>query len=95
MIIVGIILLDIGVQGLHVLNQGRIYQYQAQVRARVTTAYMTAYFLGGSVGSLLALTVFPHVGWSGVCTAGGVLFAGTAALWFRDRDAKPSADLIT
>lgn len=94
-IIVGIILLDIGVQGLHVLNQGRIYQYQAQVRARVTTAYMTAYFFGGSVGSLLALTVFPHVGWSGVCIAGGVLFAGTAALWFRDRDAKPSADLIT
>jgi len=56
---------------------------------------MTAYFVGGSVGSLLALTVLPHVGWTGVCVAGGVLFTLTAALWFRDRDAKPSPDLVT
>ncbi|MDT0260885.1 hypothetical protein [Jatrophihabitans lederbergiae] len=61
----------------------------------MTTAYMTAYFVGGSVGSLLALTVLPHVGWTGVCVAGGVLFTLTAALWFRDRDAKPSPDLVT
>ncbi len=46
LLIVGILLVDAGIQGVHVLNQGRIYAFPPEIRSRVTTAYMTSFFLG-------------------------------------------------
>jgi predicted MFS family arabinose efflux permease len=45
MLIVGILVLDIGVQGLQVTNQSMIYQLGHSVRSRVTSAYMVCYFV--------------------------------------------------
>ncbi|MEV8515413.1 MFS transporter [Dactylosporangium sp. NPDC051484] len=84
-LVIGIVLLDIGVQGVHVLNQTRIYVYEPAIRARVTTAYMTAYFLGGAFGGGLAVSLVPRAGWAGVCIAGGALAAVTTLLWLTDR----------
>ncbi|MGD9484799.1 MFS transporter [Streptomyces sp. TRM70308] len=89
LVIVGILLLDIGVQGVHVLNQARIYGYPPQVRSRITTAYVTAYFLGGSAGGALAVLLYPQWGWSAVCAAGGVLTVLALILWVTDRTTPP------
>jgi predicted MFS family arabinose efflux permease len=91
LLIVGILLLDIGVQGLHVLNQARIYTYGPEVRSRVTTAYMSSYFLGGSLGGAIAVPLYDSAGWGGVCVAGAVLTALAAAVWLTDRTAARSA----
>ncbi|GAA1293676.1 MFS transporter [Saccharothrix xinjiangensis] len=88
-LLVGIVLLDVGVQGVHVLNQTQIYAYPDAVRARVTTAYMTSYFLGGALGGGLAVLLVQHAGWTGVCVAGGVLALLAAALWATDRGIAP------
>ncbi|MGW4807951.1 MFS transporter [Kitasatospora sp. NPDC004272] len=86
-LVLGIVLLDIGVQGVHVLNQGRIYLFPPQLRARTTTAYMSAYFLGGSAGGAVAVTLYPLWGWGGVCAAGAVMALAGLALWTTDRRA--------
>ncbi|MYU56623.1 MULTISPECIES: MFS transporter [Streptomyces] len=85
LVIAGILLLDVGVQGVHVLNQARIYGYRPQIRSRVTTAYMSAYFLGGSAGGALAVTLYPWLGWPGVCAVGGALGLAAIALWATER----------
>ena len=70
-IIVGIVLLDLGVQGTQILNQSTIYTLRPEARSRLTTAYMTCFFIGGAIGSAAAAAAYTHFGWSGVALAGG------------------------
>jgi predicted MFS family arabinose efflux permease len=69
-LIVGVILLDLGVQAGHVANQTRIYALIPEARSRLNTVYMVSYFLGGSLGSALGAWGWTHFGWTGVCVAG-------------------------
>ena len=54
MLIVGILLLDVGVQGLQVTNQSLIYRLAPDARSRINSAYMVCYFAGGALGSASA-----------------------------------------
>lgn len=71
--VVGIILLDLGVQGIHVSNQSRVYALLPHARNRLNTVYMTISFIGTSLGSAIGLWVWDGYGWTGVCIAGGLL----------------------
>ncbi|MEV5386575.1 MFS transporter [Streptomyces sp. NPDC052721] len=82
-IIAGVLVLDIGVQGLHVLNQRVIYDVDAAARNRVNSIYMTFYFLGGALGSALASFVWAGTGWTGVCLSGLGVTALATVLWAR------------
>jgi predicted MFS family arabinose efflux permease len=73
MLIVGILVLDIGVQGLQVTNQAMIYQLGHSVRSRVTSAYMVCYFAGGAIGSAIGASLYDSHQWAGVCVLGGGL----------------------
>lgn len=82
LLIVGVVVLDVGVQGLHVLNQHAIYTLAPAERARANSVYMIWYFGGGSIGSVLATAMWSAAGWSGVCvTAIGVAVVA-ALVWF-------------
>lgn len=74
-LVVGVILLDVGVQATHVSNQSLIFSLVPEARSRLNTVYMTAYFIGGSVGSLLGGLAWARGGWPGVCLVGTVLVA--------------------
>jgi predicted MFS family arabinose efflux permease len=76
-LIVGVVLLDVGVNGLHITNQGEIYRIRPEARSRITAAYMFIYFVGGAAGSVLAATFYSLAGWNGVCAVGAV-FGGAA-----------------
>lgn len=69
-IIAGIVLLDLGVQGVHVSNQTRIYAILPHARNRMNTVYMTVSFIGTSIGSGLGLWVWDVAHWGGACMAG-------------------------
>lgn len=69
----GIVLLDLAVQGIHILNQATIYARRPESRGRVTTIYMTTYFSGGAAGSAAAAAVYSSGGWSEVCLVGACL----------------------
>ncbi|WP_394523504.1 MFS transporter [Lacrimispora sp. JR3] len=69
-LIVGVILLDLGVQSCNVSNQTRIHQLSEEARNRITSVYMVSYFLGGALGSWLGTVSFQRFGWIGVCFIG-------------------------
>lgn len=85
-LILGIIVLDAGTQGLHITNQSVIYRLRPDARSRLTTAYMTANFAGGAVGSALSVALYTAGGWPGVCALGGAMGACALGIWIvRDR----------
>ncbi|MDB5235349.1 MAG: transporter permease [Hymenobacter sp.] len=69
-LVVGVILLDVGVQATHISNQSLIFSLVPEARSRLNTVYMTAYFTGGSVGSVAGGLAWMHGGWPGVCLLG-------------------------
>ncbi|HEY9261172.1 MFS transporter [Chitinophaga sp.] len=72
-IIVGIIAIDLGLQGIHVSNQTRIYTLLPEARNRLNTVFMTTSFIGTSLGSGIGLWVWSVAQWNGVCIAGTAL----------------------
>ncbi|WP_324678469.1 MFS transporter [Hymenobacter sp. GOD-10R] len=90
-LVVGIILLDVGVQGAHISNQSRIFALLPEARSRLNTVYMTAYFIGGSVGSVVGGAAWTTWHWPGVCAV-GLLFVLLAFLAnkFYGRSAEPA-----
>jgi predicted MFS family arabinose efflux permease len=75
-LLVGIVLLDFGVQSVHISNQSAIYALHPQARSRLTTAYMVAFFLGATGLSAVTALLYSSSGWEAVCALG----AGTAAV---------------
>lgn len=82
-LIVGILVLDLTVQGVHITNQTVIYRVQPDARNRLTAGYMTSYFIGGAAGSLLSASAWQHAGWTGVCVAGAIIAALNLLVWWR------------
>ncbi|WCE01217.1 MFS transporter [Streptomyces sp. HUAS 31] len=74
-LVVGTLLLDVGMQSGQVANLVRIYGLGADVRARLSTAYMTCAYLGGTAGSWLGARAYGDFGWLGVCALVAVLTA--------------------
>ena len=69
-LVIGVIVLDVGVQAAQISNQSRIYALKPEARSRVNTVYMVAYFIGGAGGSALASLAWHAMGWMGVCIVG-------------------------
>ncbi|WP_034949985.1 MFS transporter [Erwinia oleae] len=82
-LIVGIILLDLAVQGVHITNQSVIYREMPEARNRLTAGYMTSYFIGGAAGSLISASAYHFAGWTGVCAAGVILNVLNLLQWWR------------
>lgn len=73
--VVGVVLLDFGVQIALVSHQHLIYGLHPDYKSRLNAVFMTTMFLGGSLGSIGAATAWRHGGWVAVS-----LFGGAAAL---------------
>lgn len=82
-LIVGILVLDLTVQGVHITNQTVIYRVKPEARNRLTAGYMTSYFIGGAAGSLISASAWQHAGWSGVCGIGAIVAALNLLVWWR------------
>ncbi|THF73179.1 MFS transporter [Cohnella fermenti] len=80
-LILGIILFDLGVQGTQVSNQTRIYALDPSARSRLNTVQMVTTFLGGAIGSSLGSFAWKMWGWPGVCLTGGSAIALTFLIW--------------
>ena len=75
------ILITGGGQALHVTNQSEIYALDPTARSRITTAYMTSFFAGGTAGSALAATAYAASGWTAVVALGAAFAAIGVAFW--------------
>ncbi|WP_274650747.1 MFS transporter [Paenibacillus humicola] len=84
-LIIGVILLDLGVQGGQVSNQTRIYALLPDARSRLNTVYMVTSFVGGSLGSSFGTFAWSLWGWPGVCAVGGSLTILAFLVWLVHR----------
>ncbi len=82
-LILGILVLDVGTQGIQITNQAINYRIRPEARSRVNGAYMVCYFVGGAIGSFSAGAVLAGAGWYGICWLGagfGALLSASALL---------------
>ena len=81
-LIVGVIIMDMGVQATHISNQSIIFALIPEARNRLNTVYMVTYFLGGAMGSLFATLIWKYYQWNGVCAIGAALSIITPIIHF-------------
>lgn len=79
-LILGVILLDLGVQSALISHQHRVFSLDPTARSRITTLFMGGMFLGGAAGSAAAGAAWHLGGWNGVVLLGGALAALALAL---------------
>lgn len=80
-LVIGIILLDLAVQAVHVTNQGMILPLRAKARSRLTAGYMVFYSIGGASGSIASTQMYAYFGWGGVCLLGASVSAFALLFW--------------
>jgi len=66
-LIVGVLVLDMGQQTMHIGNQTRIFSLVVGARSRLNTVYMIVFFLGGAAGSAASTMAWARWQWTGVC----------------------------
>jgi predicted MFS family arabinose efflux permease len=88
-ILLGLVLLDFGVQGQNVLSQGAIYALGRETTGRVTTAYVTSNFVGGAIGSAAGAIAWSVDGWLPVCAVGFAIAATALLVWLTEPRPRP------
>lgn len=88
LLLVGIVLLDLGGQALHVTNQSMILRTSA-AHGRLIALYMLFYATGSGVGAIATTAVFAHHGWKGVCLLGATVSLLALMIWALTRHLMP------
>ena len=81
--LLGMLTIDIALQGIHISNQNVVYRLLPQARARLNAVYMTSYFVGAAAGSALGSLAWQIGGWGAACALGAsfAVAAGLAWCW--------------
>jgi predicted MFS family arabinose efflux permease len=79
-LIVGVLLMDVGVQSIQVASQSEVISLVPAARSRVNTLYMVARFMGGAAGSAIGAAAWDRFKWPGVCGASIAMVAVAAGI---------------
>lgn len=77
----GIVLLDLGGQAVHVINQSMIFKTRPEMHSRLVGCYMLFYAAGLGLGAIAATYTFSQAGWAGVCWLGVGISAAALVFW--------------
>lgn len=80
-LLIGVLVLDLAVQLIHVSNQNAVIALRPEARTRLNAGYITCYFIGGALGSLLGTQLFQRQGWMGIVVAGLVIGTLATVVW--------------
>ena len=80
-LVVGLLLLDLAVQAVHVTSQSLIYRIDPAARSRLAGGYMVFYSVGSAAGSIASTAIYARAGWTGVCLLGAAISAAGLAFW--------------
>ncbi len=78
----GIVLLDLGGQALHVTNQSLIFRTRPDAHSRLVGLYMMFYAVGSGLGAISTTVTYARFGWQGVCTLGASVSLLALVFWW-------------
>lgn len=84
-LLMGIVLLDLGGQALHVTNQSMIFRTRREAHSRLVGLYMLFYAVGSGLGAISTTAVYASGGWQGVCLLGALVSLLALVFWFATR----------
>lgn len=90
-LVIGIVLLDLAVQAVHVTNQTMILPLRTEARSRLTAGYMIFYSIGSASGSIASTHIYARYGWDGVSLLGASVSVLALLFWAMTRRATASA----
>jgi predicted MFS family arabinose efflux permease len=88
-LIVGVVMIDFGLQSVHVSNQALIYRVRPEAQSRLTAGYMIFYSIGCATGSIVSTLTYARAGWNGVCLVGAGVSALALGFWATTRHLTP------
>lgn len=80
-VVAGVIMLDLGLQAVHVTSQSLIVAARPDAASRLVGGYMVFYSIGSAAGAIAATMVYAMMGWSGVCMLGSGISAAALLVW--------------
>lgn len=93
-LIIGIVLLDLAGQAVHVTNQWFVLRLDPTAHRRLVGCYMLFYAAGLGGGGVLATLVYDSYGWPGVCLLGGGISLSGLLFWLMTRTRMQSAAVV-
>ncbi|QHC23854.1 MFS transporter [Streptomyces sp. GS7] len=90
-LVVGVILLDLAVQAVHVTNQTLIYALHPDAGSRLIGGYMVFYSIGSATGAIAATSLYTVAGWGAVCALGAAFSCLGLVLWEFTRHSAPDS----
>ncbi|MGW0587205.1 MFS transporter [Streptosporangium sp. NPDC002607] len=88
-LVVGVIVLDLAVQAVHVTNQSLIYTLRPDAGSRLIGGYMVFYSLGSAFGAIASTALYAAAGWGAVCALGTAISCLALLLWAGTRPCTP------
>ncbi|WP_338017509.1 MFS transporter [Streptomyces adustus] len=85
------ILIDTAVQTTLILSQHTVYQLDPAARARLNSAFIAIFFVGGAVGSQLGSVVYHSGGWIALTALGAALPFMALLYWTTERRQRAAA----
>lgn len=80
-LMIGIVLLDLAGQAIHVINQNMIFNLPLAAHSRLVGCYMLFYSAGSGLGALGGTRMYAEYGWNGVCLTGAMVSALALLFW--------------
>jgi predicted MFS family arabinose efflux permease len=84
LLVVGVVVLDIGVQAGLVSNQTQAFSVDPTAQGRINSLYMTATISGGAIGVAVSGWLMTYFGWIGIAVFGVALAAGAGLIHWLD-----------
>lgn len=79
--LVGVVLLDLAVQAVHVTNQSIIFGRHPEASSRLVGGYMVFYSIGSAIGAISSTMAYARAGWPGVSWLGASFSAVALLIW--------------
>ncbi|MFJ2186941.1 MFS transporter [Kitasatospora sp. NPDC087861] len=81
-LVLAMVVIDYGLQSVHVANQHLLYQVRPEAQSRLTAGYMLLYSAGCAVGAIGSTVVYDHWGWPAVCLLGAATSLAALTYWW-------------
>jgi len=85
-LVAGVVVLDFGIQAVHVTSQSMLFAVRPEARSRLVGGYMVFYSVGSAGGALASTAAYAHAGWTGVCALGATISLGALLFWAGTRN---------